>query len=246
MGTYRTPIECPDRLHICSVDTPHFLLYGWQPIDLRVPLAFQTESKHSDIDSFLSSRVAVFASTRTAMERARKAMIAQRDASANAHEYKVGDQVKISTRVLHPKDGQYKKFQPRFIGPFAVSRLLGPKTLSVHLPENYAVNNAFNFEDIRPWLDHAAHAFEPDYPAVLPEVSANPVINILDRRRLPGRLPADVELIDIPCEYQVLRQNGAMEWLPSSSSELSDEPASKRWWTLSCDIPAILLCHAIR
>ena len=80
------------------------------------------------------------------------------------------------------------------------------------------------FEDIRPWLDHVAHAFEPDYPAVLPEVSANPVINILDRRRLPGRLPADVELIDIPCEYQVLRQNGAMEWLPSSSSELSDEP----------------------
>ena len=35
---------------------------------------------------------------------------------------------------------------------------------------------------------------------------------------------ADVELIDIPCEYQVLRQNGAMEWLPSSSSDLSDEP----------------------
>ena len=102
------------------------------------------------------------------------------------------------------------------------------------------------FEDIRPWLDHAAHAFEPDYPAVLPEVSANPVINILDPRHLPRRLPADVELIDIPCEYQVLRQNGAMEWLPSSSSELSDEPASKRWWTLSCDIPAILLCHAIR
>ena len=72
-------------------------------------------------------------------------MIAQRHASANAHEYKVGDQVKKYTRVLHPKDGQYKKFQPRFIGPFVVSRLLGPKTLLVHLPENYAVNNAFNF-----------------------------------------------------------------------------------------------------
>ena len=50
----------------------------------------------------------------------------------------------------------------------------------------------------------------------------------MDRRRLPGRLPAGVDLIDIPCEYQVLRQSGDLEWLPSSSSLLSEEPAHEK------------------
>ena len=115
----------------------------------------------------------------------------------------------------------------------------------MHLPASCAVKNAFPFEDIRPWLDHTAHVFKPEYPAVLPHVPANPVFNILDRHRLPGRLPADVELIDIPDLYQVLRQNGAMERLPSSTSQLSDEPGFQSVMDcLSCDIPAILLCHA--
>jgi hypothetical protein len=128
-----------NTVHSATGFTPHFLLFGWQPIDLRVPIAFQTRSDHPDIDSYLSSRAATFASARTALERARKAMIAQRNASANAHQYNVGDQVKISTRVLQPKgDENVNKMQPLYVGPFEVSRLLGPKTLSVHLPDSYA------------------------------------------------------------------------------------------------------------
>ena len=57
-----------NTVHSATGYTPHFLLFGWQPIDLRIPLAFQTDSQHPDIHSFLSSRVAVFASARTAME----------------------------------------------------------------------------------------------------------------------------------------------------------------------------------
>jgi hypothetical protein len=179
-------------------------------------------SAHPDIDSFLSNRAATFASARTALEQARKAMITQGNASANAHVYKVGDLVKISSRVLQPRVGTIPKMQPLYVGPFEVSHLLGPKKLSVQLPESYAVISAFNFENVRPWFDHAAHSFEPQYPAVEPHASANPVVKILDRRRLPGRLPAGVELLEIPCECQVLRRRGKVEWLPSSSSALSD------------------------
>jgi hypothetical protein len=89
-----------NTVHSSTGYAPHFLLSGWQPIDLRVPLAFQAHSNHPDIDSFLSSRAASFASARTALEPARKAMIAQRNAPANAHQYSVGDHVKISTAVL--------------------------------------------------------------------------------------------------------------------------------------------------
>jgi hypothetical protein len=130
--------------------------------------------------------------------------------------------VKVSTRVLQPKgDENVSKMQPLYVGPFEVSSLRGPKTLSVHLPDSHAVNNAFNFEDVRPWLHHAAHAYEPAYPAVHPHASANPTSKVLDRRRLP----AGVEVIDIPSEYQVLRRNSDMEWLQSSASALSDEAA---------------------
>jgi hypothetical protein len=173
----------------------------------------------------LSSRAATFEFARAAMERARKAMISQRKASANAHVYSIGDQVRISTRVLKPcqSTGSKAKLQQLYIGPFKVTRLLGPKTLSVHLPQTYSVNNAFNFEDVRPWFDHAAHALDPAYPAVQSQPALNPIIAVVNRRRLCGRLPAGVELLDIPCEYQVLRRDGTVEWLPSSASQLLDD-----------------------
>jgi hypothetical protein len=78
--------------------------------------------------------------------------------------------------VLRPRETASvpRKMQRTYSGPFAVIALLGPKTLSVALPPEYSVfNNAFNFEDVRPWLDHEAHAFEPDYPVVEPHPSAN-------------------------------------------------------------------------
>ena len=155
-------------------------------------------------------------------------MITQRNASANAHVYAVGDSVKISTRVLHPRDKGKGKMQPHFIGPFVVSKLLGSKTLSVELPDGYDVNNAFNFEDLRPWFDHDAHTLDPEYPAVEPHPSLNPVLSVVNRRRLPGRLPAGVDIMDIPCEYQVLRKNGDVEWISYSSFQLVDSDVAKQ------------------
>jgi hypothetical protein len=71
-------------------------------------------------------------------------MIAQRNASANAHVYTVGDLVYMSSRVLQPRVSTLPKMQPLYVGPLEVSHPLGPKTLSVQLPESYAVHNAFN------------------------------------------------------------------------------------------------------
>lgn len=220
-----------NTVHTATGFTPHYLLFGWKPIDLRVPLAFQNESIHSDIDSFLSRRAATFSIAKSALERARMAMIAQRNASANAHVYKVGDLVKISSRVLRPQATAAvpRKMQRSYGGPFEVTALLGPKTLSVALPQEYAaINNAFNFEDIRPWLNHEAHAFEPDYPAVEPHPSANHILKIVDRRALRGSSHAGLDFLDIPCEYQVLWTSGDMEWLPSSASELHDDESARQ------------------
>jgi hypothetical protein len=157
------------------------------------------------------------------MERARKAMISQRKASANAHFYSIGDQFKTSTRVLKPCEspGSKAKMQQLHIGPFEVTCLLGPKSLPVHLADTYSVDSAINFEDVRPWFDHDAHAnLEPEYPDVQSQPASNPIIAVVSRRRLCGRVSAGVELLDIPCGYQVLRRHGKVEGLPSSASQL--------------------------
>jgi hypothetical protein len=206
-----------NTIHTVTGYTPRFILHGWHPIDLRVPLAFQTESPHPDFDSYLSARTADFAKAQTALIKARRVMTQQRNASANAYVYAVGDLVNISVRVLQPRF-LCRKMQLLYLGPFEVTSLLWPRTLSVSLPDSYTVNNAFNFEDVRPWVSHAAHRLEPDYPAVHAHESNNPIVKILNRRRAPGRLPAGIDIQDIPAQYQVLWTNGDVVWLPLSSS----------------------------
>jgi hypothetical protein len=81
--------------------------------------------------SYLSARTAEFAKVQKALNKARQVMIRQRNASANAHVYAVGDLVKISYRVLQPRS-LCRKFQPLCVGPFEVTSLLGPKLCLCH------------------------------------------------------------------------------------------------------------------
>ena len=108
-----------NTVHTSTGYTPHYLLFGWLPTDLRVPLAFQTASEHPDIDAYLSQRATEFANARHALERHRTAMIAQRKASVNAHVYAVGHKVRISTRVLRPSQAAEpnRKMAPLYLGP---------------------------------------------------------------------------------------------------------------------------------
>jgi hypothetical protein len=103
---------------------------------------------------------------------------------------------------------------PLYIGPLEVTELIGTKTNRVGLPEGYHVNNAFNCEDVRPWFSHSAQELEPHYPQVRPAPSCNPIISVVDRRALPGRIPQDVDPLDIPCEYLTLHKNGDLTGFP--------------------------------
>jgi hypothetical protein len=47
-----------------------------------------------------------------------------------------------------------------------------------------------------------------------------PTIAVVSRCRLPGLLPADLELMDIPGEHQVIQRYGNVEWLSPSASQL--------------------------
>jgi hypothetical protein len=215
-------------IHSATGFAPDFLLYGWHPTDIRVPLVFQNPSMHPDIDLYLSQRAGAFKAAQAALEKARSVMIAARGASSNAHVYKVGDLIKISTKAMKPKTtiSIPKKFQPLFIGPFTITSFKGPKTVCIDLPANYRINNAFNTDNIRPWLHHDS---QPSNPRLQPPLhdssSCNPVIAILDRRHC-GRVPTDTPFLQIPCENFVLRESGELTWLSYQHVDL--ESASVR------------------
>jgi hypothetical protein len=66
-----------NTIHSAMAFTPHFLLFGWHPTDIRVSLVFQQPSLHPDIDLYLSQRACAFAAAQAALEKARSAMIAR-------------------------------------------------------------------------------------------------------------------------------------------------------------------------
>jgi RNase H-like domain found in reverse transcriptase/Integrase zinc binding domain/Integrase core domain len=217
-----------NTVHSATGFTPHYLLFGWEPTDLRVPLsAFPHPSSHPDIGAFLGRRAEEFKLAQRNIEHARQAMISARKASANAHTYAENDLVKVSTRVLRPKpvSTQVPKLQPSWVGPFKVLESIGPNAYRLQLPHEYRlVHDVFNAVDLRPWLQHEAHALEPGYPqpAVFPHPSLNPIVQVLDRSRLPGRVrTVDDPLAGTSSSAGLVTLSGCAHPRQSSRSQLS-------------------------
>jgi hypothetical protein len=114
------------------------------------------------------------------------------------------------------------------------------KTVTLELPPEYRVNNAFNFEDIRPWLSHTLQPSSAYHPVIEPHQDFNRITTILDRRPGPARHHSAADFTDPleqPCEYLVLRENGEMGWTPHSSSEWEDVKAREFVIAFECRYP---------
>jgi len=59
-------------------------------------------------------------------------------------ELRVGQQVLLSTRNLALKDLGTKKFLPKFIGPFAITRIVNKVAYELKLPDHYKIHNVFH------------------------------------------------------------------------------------------------------
>jgi hypothetical protein len=135
------------------------LLFGWTPQDLRVPFAVAELNKTDiakNVDAWLQQRKAELQKAQVHLEYARAAMIKARISAASSRTYAVGDQVKVSTRVLPLRvaSTQFEKFQPKYLGPFTVVEIVNPGAYRLELPADYvAVHDVFNECDLRPYFD---------------------------------------------------------------------------------------------
>jgi hypothetical protein len=143
-----------NTVHTATGYTPHKLLFGWSPRDLRAPLSCPDAKScgDRDIEQWLRDRKSELKQAQVSMEVARQAMIRARKAALYPTEYKVGDKVKVSTDALPVRcpSTVSEKLQPKYIGPFTVLDVQG-KVLHLQMPKSYAqVHDRFNIEQVRP------------------------------------------------------------------------------------------------
>lgn len=78
-------------MHSATGFTPRHALFGWTPTDIRVPFqtaALKVATNCSPVNHWLKSR---------ALEYARQAVLRAQKKDTLSHDYKTGDQVKVST-----------------------------------------------------------------------------------------------------------------------------------------------------
>ncbi len=64
-----------NTIHTATGFTPHMLLFGWSPRDMRVPFVTTENSGDKDMDLWLRSRKRAFDKAQVSLEAARAAMI---------------------------------------------------------------------------------------------------------------------------------------------------------------------------
>jgi hypothetical protein len=142
-------------MHTATGYTPHMLLFGGSPRDLRAPLAAPDNSGNRDIDVWLRSRKGAFEKANVSLVAARAAMIRAQKATGKHHTYKSGDLVKVSTRVLplRATSNQVVKLLPKWIASFTVLSVQDKVAIvRLKLPATYKqVHDKFNVVDVRPW-----------------------------------------------------------------------------------------------
>jgi hypothetical protein len=118
--------------------TPHVMLFGWCPRNLRAPLCTVETLGGPDIDTRLVIRAKDLQHATLSRDAARAALTRAHKTSSKPYAYAVGDLVKISTLVLknkaHVPSTQATKLKPMCIGSFRVASS-HEHNVQVKLPE---------------------------------------------------------------------------------------------------------------
>ena len=81
--------------------------------------------------------------------------------------FKLGDKVWLSTKNLKLQ-AQSKKFNPKKVGPFKITKVMGPVTYQLKLPEQWRIHNTFHASLLSAYCENNFHG--PNYPEPPPDI----------------------------------------------------------------------------
>jgi hypothetical protein len=158
--------------HTALQSTPFLLNYGVEPLTPMTLLSEAQLRRRGDLLAKCPNAASFTEAMQTALSLAKKSLQAaqQRDvANANRKrrhvEYKVGDQVLLSTKNLKLKSHGTRKLLPRYIGPFTITKAINATAYKLHLPINLKCHNVFHTSLLKRYNPSANKEMPP-----LPEV----------------------------------------------------------------------------
>ena len=139
--------------------SPFMAVYGQHP---HTPVSLRIRDDVPSVQRFLQQHEARLASARANLKKAQDRQKAYADRSRRDVKYSRGDLVLLSSKNLHFPEAQCPKFMPKFIGPFRVIDLVGPKedgaedprevrAVKLDLPASYRIHPVFHVSLLKPF-----------------------------------------------------------------------------------------------
>ena len=150
------------RTHKARHMSPFKLMYGTDPV--AIPIAIPRTSAPA-VDERLEE-IKRFREEALAAHELNKQRMAQR-ITRRSRPFKLGEKVWLSAKNLSVK-GHSKKFAPKKVGPFEITKVMGPVTYQLKLPKQWKVHNVFHASLLSAYRENDYHG--PNYLEPPPDI----------------------------------------------------------------------------
>ena len=138
--------------------TPFFLNYGYHPDSVLDLVMGHSHDKNQSVTEWTKQLEEDFKDAQKNVEAAQERQRQYFDKHHKEQEFKIGDQVMLSTGKgktsylsgpgIHPD----AKFKQRFVGPFRVEERIGRNAYLLKLPSTWKQHPVFHIARLKPWL----------------------------------------------------------------------------------------------
>jgi hypothetical protein len=211
-----------NALQLATSQTPFYMHTGFHPL---TPLSHTQQAASNPQAAVV--RVAWQTRVQLATEKLKNAQNRQKQLLDNKRRdvtYKVHDMVLLNSKNINIKHIGSRKLLPRFIGPFAITKCIGPVAYQLELPRNMKCHNVFHVSLLKPFVPSTRH--QPLPPAlVIDDEYEFEVEQVLTHKGTrPGKRKFLVAWKGYPAEHNT--------WEPESNLTHCPEVLQQYWASL--------------